>query len=376
MLVKQTLVYPFAAALNFFSITALLIITGLLGKGALAADIAVIQGAVIAVFLSLSGNARNLILSNRADNDEVNLFYFRLLIMLPAVIAAVLLAKSIVDVPLGLIAALIIRKCTEWLAELQLANREKANDFLFANRYVQINTVGLSALVLMLLFSWMDAFYLILYVWAILPAVFLWSHIRWILDSKKVTLNFAAFIPHIGSSSVIGITTYIFRILLITLVGKMIAGQMFTAYAIGGVASAIYTYALGPTLILHETSKANKGLIFYILFCVLTGVMVISAALFLKIEYFPPLFIYGIGFSLIGGGIMLLAQRQRLYLLQVFHKDVFVPDALVNILLITSIPFIYYVFGQTSLAVIFLWSALINVLFYISLAYKNRIGFV
>jgi len=376
MLINQTLVYPFAAAINFFSITALLIITGLLGKGVLAADIAVIQGAVIAVFLSLSGNARNLILSNRTDSNEVNLFYFRLLIMLPAVIAAVLLAKSIVDVPLGLIVALILRKCTEWIAELQLANREKANDFLFANRYVQINTVGLSALVLMLLFSWMDAFYLILYVWAVLPAVFLWSHIRWILDSKKVTLNFATFIPHIGSSSVIGITTYIFRILLIILAGKMLAGQMFTAYAIGGVASAIYTYALGPTLLLRETSKAQKGLILYILFCVLMGIMVLLTALLFRMELFSPLFIYGIGFSLIGGGIMLLAQRQRLYLLQISQKDVFVPDALVNILVIASIPFAYYVFGQISLAVLFLWTAILNALFYMLLAYKNRIGYI
>jgi len=62
---------------------------------------------------------------------------------------------------------------------------------------------------------------------------------------------------------------------------------------------------------------------------------------------------------------MILAQRRRLYLLQVLKCDVFVPDALANILLITSVPYIYYLIGETSFTIFFLWSAVLNCLFYL-----------
>ena len=87
MIYKQALLYPIAAASNLFSVTALLIIAGILGNGELAADIAIVQAAVVAIFLSLSGNARNLILANKTDSDDKSLFYFRLITMLPAAVA-------------------------------------------------------------------------------------------------------------------------------------------------------------------------------------------------------------------------------------------------------------------------------------------------
>jgi len=84
------------------------------------------------------------------------------------------------------------------------------------------------------------------------------------------------------------------------------------------------------------------------------------------------MFMYAIGFSLIGGGVMILAQRQRLYISQVCNKDVFVPDAQSNILLIGSIPFAYYVFGMEVVATYFLWSAVLSFVFYIPLFSKVR----
>ena len=56
------LLHPIAVAINFFSTTALFIIAGLCGMKELSAEIAIAQGAIIAVFLSLSGNARSLFL--------------------------------------------------------------------------------------------------------------------------------------------------------------------------------------------------------------------------------------------------------------------------------------------------------------------------
>jgi len=374
LLVRTSLIFPLAAAINFFSVTALLIISGLLGKQNLAAELGVVQGAIIAVFLSLSGNARNLILANSSDNDEKNLFCLRLLLMFPAVITVFYLATDIVEISIYLIGALILRKCSEWIAELQLANREKYNDILFAEKYVQINTIGFLFLVLMLTFSWMGIFYFTLYVWAILPIAFSWPYIRWILEVKEFKLSFTRFIPHIGSSSVIGITTYIFRVLIVILAGKALSGQLFTAYALGGVVSALYTYSLGPTLLVRG-ENTNAPILLFTLINLLIGGGVCLAALFLDVEFDSSLFVYAIGFSLMGGGIMLLAQRKRLYILQVARKDVFVPDALINILITISIPFAYYVVGQASFTVFFLWSAILNLVVYSSLSFNRGIGY-
>ena len=68
---------------------------------------------------------------------------------------------------------------------------------------------------------------------------------------------------------------------------------------------------------------------------------------------------------------MILAQRQRLYILQVYNKDVFVPDALSNILLIGSIPFACNLAGVEVVTVFFLWSAILALMFYMPLALRG-----
>jgi hypothetical protein len=356
--------FPLAAAINFFSVTALFIIAGILQKGMLAADIAVIQGAILAVFLSLSGNARNLILANNSDSDEKNLLCFRLLAMFPAVLAVMFLIESTIDVSIYLMIGLIIRKCSEWVVELQLANREKSGDFILARNYIWLNAIVFLILVLMLIFSRMNFFNLFIYIWALIPIVFSWSYIQLVMGMKNFQVSFKHLIPHIGSSTVIGVSTYVFRILIVVLAGKALAGQMFTAYALGGVMSSLYTYAIGPSLVLREKTFNPKAMFFIVTFCVFLGISIILTNFLLEVKSFSPVFIYGIGYSLIGGGVMILAQHKRLYILQVYKLDVFVPDALVNILITASVPFAYYLLGDISLALFFLWAAVLNFIFY------------
>lgn len=72
---SKSLLFLLAAALHFFSITALLIITGLTGSGELVANIAIAQGAILLVFLSLLGNARNFGPAIDTEGAEKKLFY-------------------------------------------------------------------------------------------------------------------------------------------------------------------------------------------------------------------------------------------------------------------------------------------------------------
>jgi len=374
-MLKQNLLFPLAAAVNLFSVTGLLILAGLLGYGSLAADIAVIQGAILAVFHSLSANARNLILaSGSSQGVEKNLFYFRLTIIIPAIVAAYYLVNTAIEIPAYLFTGLVLRKCCEWLAELQLANREVQSDFDFANHYVWLNSIGFTLLVSTLVFSLRsDYFRIVLYVWAILPVILSFSYIRFILNLSGLKLNLSQLVPHMGSTTVIGVSTYIFRVLIVILVGKSLAGQMFTAYAIGGVLSSLYVYAFGPTLVLRKTHDSRRILFLIVSSCVTLGALLILATLLWGVLFYTSMFVYAIGFSLIGGGVMILAQRQRLYILQVCNKDVFVPDALSNILLIGSIPFAYYIVGVEAVTFFYLWSAILAFTFYVPLSYKSSV---
>jgi len=369
-MLNRELLFPLAAAINFFSVTGLLIICGLFGKLDLAADIAAIQGAVLAVFLSLSGNARSIVLGGAAGGViEQDLFYFRLIFMIPASVAVFYLTSSTVEPPILLLTGLIVRKCCEWIAELQLANRELDRDFQSAYKYILVNTVSFMALVAVLLVpGWDRFFYWILFLWAVMPLTFVFSFLRYVAGLERHRMNFAQLLPHMGSTVAIGVSTYVFRILIILLAGKILAGQMFTAYALGGVLSSLYVYAFGPSLMLSDSRQTP--LYASIAVCLVIAAIVISAHFALDLMLYSEYFLLAIGFSFIGGGIMILAQRQRLYILQNQNRDVFVPDAASNILLISSIPFAFFLFGDLSFTVFFLWSALLHLLFYAPMVIK------
>lgn len=292
--------------------------------------------------------------------------------MLPAVIGAFYLAQSIIEIPTLLVLGLILRKATEWLIEIELASREKSNDFSFARKYIFANAISFLVLIASFPLPKGTTFYYILYIWAVTPALFLLPSIQRPISSIQDKLEFIKFIPHLGSSTIIGTSTYILRLLIVLLAGKALAGQMFTAYALGGLISAIYTYAIGPTLVLRNKGNAWKPVVvfaavFFILGLTLTVVSKVS-----DLSLYSSLFMDAVGISIIGGAVMLLAQHKRLHILQVCKQDVFVPDALANILLLSSVPFAFYLLGDKSLSFIFLWSALLNFMLYLVLYYKKQ----
>lgn len=370
---KGSLYFPLAAAINFFSITGLVILSGLFGRPDLAAEFAVVQGAVLAVFLSLSGNARSIILAApNAEEVEKNVFYFRLMVVIPASIGVYYLAISTVAPAPGLVLALIFRKCAEWLAELQLAHHELDGNSRFAAIYLLVNlSLFVMLSIAMLVPSWEGIFYWVLIGWALAPAAFACEYLRYIRGLAQYGLNFSRLIPHMGSTVAIGVSTYVFRVLVVILAGKILAGQMFTAYALGGVLSSLYVYAVGPSLLLGEKTHRIRLLLLAISLCFVLGTIAIAAQFVLGIELYSPYFLLAIGLSFIGGGIMIVAQNQRLYIIQRCNGDVFVPDAASNIILISSVPFVFFVFGDTVFAVLFLWSAILNLSFYGPIAMRT-----
>lgn len=79
------------------------------------------------------------------------------------------------------------------------------------------------------------------------------------------------------------------------------------------------------------------------------------------------LFWLAVGSSLIGGVVMVRAQRVRLRLLQGAQgKDTFGADILTNILLVGCAPFLYYILGVEALSGVYLLGAILSLVFYSS----------
>jgi hypothetical protein len=137
-----------------------------------------------------------------------------------------------------------------------------------------------------------------LFLWALLPlllsARYYWSIIS---RSSKASLGISKIAPHLGSTVIIGVTVYVFRLLIILIVGKDIAGDLFTAFAIGGVLGSVLANALGLSLALHQKRQT-------------TGKM-------------PLLLLKAIYASFVGGVVLLIISAFKLSILDWTGKTLF-----------------------------------------------------
>jgi len=358
--------YPLAIASNLFSITALLIFFGVTGNVELSADIAVVQGAMLTIFLAFSGNARNILLSSSSNISLAQLGRFRLLLVLPFGLFVYFFCLSIFDVQIFITCALIVRRCSEWLAELIISEKEQKGCYSYGRNYLLLQIISLSTLLLHNVVS--ENFYeLIFCFWAVTPVLLGGGRLLHFLRraDKEKYLPGIEYVFHLGSSWVIATTTFVFRVMVIALTSKAIGGELFTAFAIGGMLSSIYTYVVGPSLILKETRKTRRILYSVLFSCAASGVAIILLSdAISKIIGNSVLFCQALGFSMLGSAIMIVSQRKRIILLQLKQESVFVPDVLSNLLIVAVVPLIYYIAGPSVLSALFLCSACLTYLFY------------
>ena len=65
--------FPLAFMLNAFAMTGILIILGLTGNNAMAAEVGIVQAATIALFYAFSANARSLMLNQQSPGDSADI---------------------------------------------------------------------------------------------------------------------------------------------------------------------------------------------------------------------------------------------------------------------------------------------------------------
>ncbi|MDP3715530.1 MAG: hypothetical protein Q8R21_03870, partial [Burkholderiales bacterium] len=271
--------------------------------------------------------------------------------------------------------ALIVRRCAEWIAEVHVSQMEASREVLPAKRFLVVQgalfPVTAASLVTGLPFALP-----VLFAWATSP---LWLSLRFVLQQADIRSTAAGhwlqLLPHFGSTAIIGISVYVFRLLILLLVGKAVAGDLYTAFAIGGLLGSVFAQAIGPTLVLQETRGTARGFPAWIRI-VLAAATAAGLALYALAGASPQwldlagksaLFWQAAGLSLVGGAIMVIAQQLRLRMLQQqANSDVFGPDVLMNILIVAAVPYSFYLLGLNALAALYLLNAMLALLFYFS----------
>jgi len=324
-----------------YSITGFLIVLGLAGNHVMAADVAIVQGAVLATFYVFSGDARHLILAGNMRAE--NVIFFRLVCFLPLALLSYFMSVNVGQVNAVIACALILRRSTEWLAEPHVTEIERQNN-KWSGWYLQ--PLIFLAFINQVLFTeeiW------IIWFWAMSPIMF---SLKFMINAESKSAFHIAW-ETIASTAIIGLTGYIQRLLIVSFVGKEFSGMLFPGFAIGSFVGTMAANVAGPTLL-------NKGL-FNSKY--LTGSLILLFFIGLLMCVVSETVLYQtMALSIIGGAAMIAAQQSRLMLLKENHTLEF--DLLFQLALVFSVPALYYLVGKHGLMWFYLLGSIMAWLFY------------
>lgn len=363
---NPVLIFPLAVLVNTYGMTALLLVMGLSGRLEIAAEIGLVQAATLALFYAFSANGRNLVLAAKTPGIAEQLMRVRLALVLPLAAGVFLLSLPAVSSDAFLVIVLIIRRACEWLGELGLASQERRGNV----RYTRV-VVGVDSLLLMtcmlgiLVFNWVPAYAAL--PWALAPFLAL----RGVGQAQGVAraLSLRTLLPNLGSSAVVGLSVYVFRVSIALLTDKPTTGALFTAFAFGGLLPTVLGQALAPTIVFQGGLARWKFRVASIaaLMGLCGGSLMLVALhlpMLLRAVGWSPLFGLAVGLSMMGGAVMVIASVERARLVQQGHADgVFGADMLANILIALCVPFVYFLGSVWALAGLYLLSACLGLLF-------------
>jgi len=367
-------IFPVAYMSITYAITALLIAFGIAGQSELAADIAVAQGAALATFHAFSANTRNLILGHSATIRAGDILLSRLLLVVPLGLFAFLLSTYVADILPPVAAALALRRGVEWINDVHLCEKEVEHDYVFASGFLALQVSAFVAALATAL--WFPEFTnQALLGWAIVPIIPSLPYL-----ARKVyppLAHFArsvpAMLPHFGSTATIGLSIYAFRLLVVLLLPKAVAGDLFTAIAIGSFMGSMFANVYGPSLVLHQIRSGRSGFP-PLLWWILAATTLVGIALFaagwreLGILSFVgkgPFFWRAAGLALLAGVVMVFAQSIRVRLLRTRPgADIFGPDVLMHILLVAAVPITFALGGVEASILLYPLNAILALVFY------------
>ena len=344
----------FSNLLNSVLVPFLMVLSVLFGNATFAAEIGVIPGIVLLLTQVFSANARSLLLYNRDSrfyDQVVNIrFYVGIIIIVMLTSYQYFFSYTENFITLSILSFIVY---FSWINEINLAIHEKNRSSLVIKLFLIISILFY---ILVMANFILDTGQLldILKFYLLFHVLFFIYHINILNFSVKKFIKYFKnqYEEYLSVASsffnIIGVI--IWRISLVSLLGKPMAGLFFASFAIASFPGTLFNNIVGQIVTINQQIKnviykiSNILFILYIIFIV--GLTILNQLLLGEHEYFN---FFSITLtSLLGTPFMLRALSNRhefLSFSKSFQKKIFVKDIMYGVSISPIIIVLYYLGG-------------------------------
>ena len=345
----------FSNLLNSVLVPFLMVLSVIFGNSLFAAEIGVFPGIVLLLTQVFSANARSLLLyniDNKFYDQVINIrFYVGISILLALTSYQYFFSNTENFITLSILSFIVY---FSWINEINLAIHEKNRSSLIIKFFLMISV--LFYILMMVNFILEDNNLLdVLKFYMLFHVLFFLYHIN--LQNFNIK-NFIQYFKNqfeeylaVASSFFNIIGVIIWRISLVMLLGKSVAGLFFAAFAIASFPGTLFNNIVGQIVTINEKLKNTIyriSNILFILYIILIFTLIILNNLFFSdLNYFN---FFNITLtSLMGTPFMLRALSNRhefLSFSKKFQKKIFIKDILYGISISPIIIILFYINGK------------------------------
>ncbi len=363
--------------LNLFIPTFILILSSLFENYELTAELGIIIGINIIFTQIFSSNARSLIISKKSKIPIQSFILFRILITCLILLINLLIIYYYKFIYTYLLFQFSILIVIQWLNELILTYFEIKKKIREIYLYLYFEIIFLICSFTSLLF-FQDLLYILVIFNSFLFLFFCNNYYKIVkniiikinnIKLIKLSLSSLSFF----SSFSISFANLLWRLVIISLCGKIYAGIYFAGFAIGSLPGTFFNNTYGPSMIKKNLKFKKIRQIFIFLYSIL-----LISLFFYSIKIYNNIFVSNLDtqivctfISLIGSFFMLKGQYYRQYLIQKsnYQSNVFKTDVFYSILVASIVPTLFFIGNYKLVIVSFLVSSVISYLTY-GLIYK------
>jgi hypothetical protein len=358
---------------NSVLIPFLIIVAVFFNKISLASEIGIIPGLLLLVTQLFSGNARTLLLYNNDKEYFYKVINFRVFLSgLYFLLSVILLKLFYYNENFYVYSIMFAIINLSWINEIFITIHEKNKSLLFIRLFSIISIFFYILLYLSFLFENFN-FFLILLNYFFFQLIFFIYHFNYKLFNISISAKdrnnyFTKFLPTASTFFNI-LSIIVWRVSLLSLLGKSLAGIYFAAFSIASFPGTLFNNILGQIIILNKSIR-NKFSKIYFLFSIILSIFIILLIFVINIFFTDHikfnLFLITL-ISLLGTILMMRAlwfRHDALFANRIYQQKVFIADIFYSFSISPIILFLYFIGGENLLIYSFFISSIFAYLFY------------
>ena len=371
-------IYSISYLINFVLPSLFLILSVVVEKNNLAAEIGIVSGFWITLTQILSSNIRALsVYSSDLKTVKLSLIY-RFFVSLISILLFILFSKFIyffefanVLIP---ICILILLKWTNEMLLAQTEIQKKIKPFI---SYLSINSIFI---ILVFIYFANDKINLLIISIYFLITIIGFNLLKNIYSNLSL-YNYKNIIKNIlfnisssafASSFALVSSSFLWRLFIYNYLSKDISGVIFAAFSIGSFPGTLFNSIIGPIVVKEGfyATSAFKKVVTSLFFVLLILAIYQSSSMFMQADIMydlEKLFYFTINISLIGSFFMCMAMYYRH--LNIFKGNIYKDfilriDLVYGFALIFIVPILYFIFGLLGITFSFFLGSILAFLIY------------